>query len=100
MNSEFTPDLMTLIDDDGKEHVFEILDSLENEQGTFYALFPRNNENNADNSELDSNYYIFEAIDDNGEQVLAEVEDQELLNSLAGVFESHFEELYEINDEN
>lgn len=99
MNSDFTPDLMTLIDDDGKEHLFEILDSLENENGTFYALFPKSNDD-VDDSEIESNYYIFEAIDDNGEQVLAEVEDPEILNTLAQTFESHFEELYEINDEN
>ena len=99
MNSDFTPDLMTLIDDEGKEHLFEILDSLENENGTFYALFPKSNKD-VDDSEIESNYYIFEAIDDNGEQVLSEVEDPELLNSLAQTFESHFEELYEINDEN
>lgn len=98
MNSEFTPDLMTLIDDDGKEHLFEILDFLEDENGTFYALFPKNKK--GEDSELESNYYIFEAIDDNGEQVLAEVEDPELLNTLSQTFESHFEELYEINDEN
>ena len=93
MNSDFAPDLMTLIDDEGKEHVFEILDSLENEHGTFYALFPQSNKAE-DDLESDSNYYIFEAINDNGEQMLAEVEDSELLNSLAKTFESHFEDLY------
>lgn len=98
MNSDFAPDLMTLIDDEGKEHLFEILDSLENESGTFYALFPQNDKTD-DDLESDCNYYIFEAIDDNGEQMLAEVEDPALLNSLAKTFESHFEDLYEINDE-
>ena len=45
-------------------------------------------------------YYIFEAIEENGEQQLAEVEDEELLDRLAEIFESHFEELYDSeNDE-
>ena len=99
MSSEFTPDLMTLIDDDGTEHLFEILDFLEDENGTFYALFPKNDKNSSA-SDIEANYYIFEAIDDNGEQVLAEVEDPELLQKLSQTFESHFEDLYEINDEN
>ena len=33
MTNEFSPDIITLIDDDGKEHIFEILDTIENEKG-------------------------------------------------------------------
>jgi uncharacterized protein YrzB (UPF0473 family) len=38
--NEFTPDLFTLTDEDGKEHVFEFLDSLEFKGTTYYALTP------------------------------------------------------------
>ena len=95
MTNEFSPDVITLLDDDGKEHIFEILDTIENEKGCFYALFPKSN-----SSETDANYYIFELIVDNGEQLLAEVQDDALLNELAETFESHFEDLYEINENN
>jgi len=44
-------------------------------------------------------YYIFEAIEEDGEEQLAEVEDEELLDKLAEIFESHFDELYESADE-
>ena len=37
-NEEFEVDLITLIDDEGKEHEFEILDVIENDDGCFYAL--------------------------------------------------------------
>ncbi len=94
MNNEFSADLITLIDDEGAEHSFEILDVIENDDGSFYALLPSKEENNA--AEHDS-YYIFEAIEENGEQVLAEVEDDELLNKLADAFEERFEDLYERN---
>lgn len=94
MNSEFSADLITLIDDEGAEHSFEILDVIENDDGSFYALLPCKEESNT--SENDS-YYIFEAIEENGEQVLAEVEDDELLNKLADDFEERFEDLYEHN---
>ena len=43
--------------------------------------------------------YIFEAIEEDGEEQLAEVEDEELLDKLAEIFESHFDELYESADE-
>lgn len=95
LKNEFSPDVMTLVDDDGKEHTFEILDTIENDNGFFYALFPQNEKSNSDSS-----YYIFELIEDNGEQVLAEVQDTDLLNELAKTFESHFEDFYEVNEEN
>ena len=44
-------------------------------------------------------YYIFEAIEEDGEQQLAEVEDEELLDRLSQIFESRFEELYEYDEE-
>lgn len=94
MNNEFSADLITLIDDEGAEHSFEILDVIENDNGIFYALLPSKKANNE--AEHDS-YYIFEAIEENGEQVLAEVEDDELLNKLADAFEERFEDLYERN---
>ena len=38
--NEFTPDLFTLEDEDGNEQVFELLDVLEYEDNTYYALVP------------------------------------------------------------
>ena len=93
-NEEFEVDLITLIDDEGKEHEFEILDVIENDDGCFYALLPTF-EDPAASIESEGTYYIFEAI----EEDLAEVEDEELLDKLAEIFESHFDELYESADE-
>lgn len=98
MNNEFAPDLITLIDDEGAEHEFEILDVIENDKGCFYALLP-NFESPEDSIESDGSYYIFEAIEEDGEQQLAEVEDDELLDELAEQFEKRFENLFEIIDD-
>ena len=38
MNNEFAPDLITLIDDEGNEHSFEILDTIEHEDSEYYGL--------------------------------------------------------------
>ncbi len=97
MDNEFAADLITLIDEDGIEHTFEILDIIENDDGCFYALLPNNQNNDISDN---SSYYIFEAIDENEEQVLAEVEDDILLNKLADIFESHFEDFYNHNENN
>ena len=97
MNNEFGADLITLFDDEGVEHEFEILDEIDNDDGVFYALLPTFDD---PQSELESEgtYYIFEVIEEDGEEQLAEVEDDELLDKLAAIFESRFEELYEDED--
>lgn len=98
MDNEFKPDLITLIDEENIEHNFEILDTIENEKGVFYALYPVFD--SADEAVEDSGeYYIMEVIEEDGEEQLAEVDDEELLNELADVFEKHFEELFDDVDE-
>ena len=94
MNNEFGADLITLIDDEGVQHEVDILDEIDNDDGVFYALLPTFDD---PQSELESEgtYYIFEVIEEDGEEQLAEVEDDELLDKLAAIFESRFEELYE-----
>ncbi|WP_312693861.1 DUF1292 domain-containing protein [Caproiciproducens sp.] len=98
MNDEYGADLITLIDDDGEEHEFEILDVIDNDDGCFYALLPTF-EDPQEKVDAEGTYYIFEAIEENGEQQLAEVEDEELLDKLAELFESRFEELYDSEED-
>lgn len=98
MYEDFGPDVLTLVDDEGNEHEFEVLDVIENDDGCFYALLPTF-DNPQENVESEGTYYIFEAIDQDGEQQLAEVEDEELLERLAEQFESRFDELYEEEEE-
>jgi uncharacterized protein YrzB (UPF0473 family) len=95
MDKEFAPDLITLIDDEGNEHNFEILDTLTQDEREYYALYPVFD--NADDSVNDSGeYYIMEVVlNDDGEEELAELDDEELLDSLAEIFEKRFEELFD-----
>ena len=98
MDNDYKPDLITLIDEDNVEHNFEILDTIENEKGLFYALYPIFD----DETELlndSGEYYIMEVIDEDGEQTLAEVDDEALLDELSAVFEEHFEELYDEDED-
>ncbi len=98
MHDEFGPDLLTLVDDEGNEHEFEVLDVIDNEDGCFYALLPTVSDP-SETVEAEKTYYIFESIEENGEQQLAEVEDDALLDRLAQQFESRFEEMYDDEDE-
>ena len=98
MNNEYGADLITLIDDEGVEHEFEILDEIDNEDGVFYALLPTFDDPQSE-LESDGAYYIFEVIEEDGEEQLAEVEDDELWNRLADVFEERYADSFEDEDE-
>lgn len=98
MDDYFT-DVVVLVDDEGTEHEFEILDMIEVDEGVFYALLP---DFESEQQKLkEDTYFIFQAVEsESGEVELAEVEDEELLDSLAEIFEDRFEELYEdLSDE-
>lgn len=94
MDNEFTTDLITLVDDEGTEHEFEILDIIDNEDGCFYALLP-NFESPDESLDFSGTYFVFQEIEENGEKLLTEIEDDALLDRLANIFESRFEKFYE-----
>lgn len=98
MDHEYEADLLTLLDDEGQEHEFEIIDELENDDGHFLALVPTQQEADELVSDAET-YYIFEVIEEDGEEQLQEVEDDELLDKLAAIFEEHFNEAYFDEDE-
>ncbi len=98
MQDDFGADLLTLVDDEGKEHEFEVLDVIDNEEGCFYALQPTYDDPQ-EKVEAEGTYYIFEAVEENGEQELAEVENDVLLDKLAKQFEARFEEFFGGDDE-
>lgn len=95
--SEYSPDLITLVDENGDEHNFEILDTIEYEGKEYYALYPVF-ENPEDMVADSGEYYIMEATDSEEGWELAEVEDDDLVDKLADIFEESFEELFDDED--
>lgn len=93
MDTGFEADLITLIDDEGQEHEFEIIDELETDDGHFMALVPTQQDPEDLASDAET-YYIFEVIEEDGEEQLQELEDDALLDKLADIFETRFNEAY------
>lgn len=93
MDTGFEADLITLIDDEGQEHEFEIIDELETDDGHFMALVPTRQDPEDMSSDAET-YYIFEVIEEDGEEQLQELEDDALLDKLADIFETRFNEAY------
>ncbi len=97
MNEDFGADLITLLDDEGNEHEFEIIDEITYEDGDYMALMPVSDD--PDGFTAPDTYYIFEVIEEDGEEQLAEVEDDDLLNRLADIFEERYAESFEDEEE-
>ena len=98
MDNEFAPDLITLLDDEGTEHNFEILDVIEEDDRCFLALLPAFDDVE-DSVDTPGEYYIFESIVEDDEEQLVEVDDDTLIDRLAEMFEERFESLYDDEEE-
>lgn len=93
MSNDYSPDLITLVDDEGMEHNFEILDTVEYDGKEYYALYPVF-ENPEDMVADSGEYYIMEAMDSEDGWELAEVDDDDLIDKLSVIFEDRFAEKF------
>lgn len=95
---EFGPDLVTVEDEDGQVHTFEKLDAIETETGKYVALLPYY-EDPADAINDDGELIILEAQETDEGVMLVPIEDDELFDEIADVFEERLSEYYEIDSE-
>ena len=97
-NEEYEADLVSLVDEDGNEYDFEVLDEIDYKDGHYYALAPQFDLPDQD-IESGSTYMIFEAVEDeDGQPQLAESDDEDLLDELAEIFENNFDETYKAEE--
>ena len=94
-NKEYNPDLVTVVDENGKEHSFEIADAIETDEARYVALIPVYDDK-TDILSGDGELIILEVVEENGNEVLAPIEDEETFDEIAEIFEERLEDLYEI----
>ena len=97
MSEEYGNSLVTVLDDEGKEHQFELLDAIETDDGRYVALLPIYTEAEA-MLEDDGELVILEVVNDNGDDLLVPIEDDEIFETIAEAFQERLEEYYEINE--
>ena len=83
----YTKDFVTLLDEEGNEHSFELLDIVEYEGESFFALLPKKNLHNSNFDDDVCGYYIFKEISNNDEHILVEVEDPVKLEKISNLLE-------------
>jgi len=100
MSEEFGPDFITVTDEDGNEFELEMVDSLEHNGVTYFALFPAVGEDEETGEPIDVDaddeefgLVIMKTIMENGEELLSTPDSDEELEEVYALFmERFFEE--------
>ncbi len=99
MAEEFNPDIVSVIDEDGVEHIFEELDRIETDDARYVALLPVYDEAE-DVLESDGELIILKVEEeDDGESYLCPIEDEKEFNEIGKIFEERLSELFEFDEE-
>lgn len=103
MSEEFGPDFISVTDEDGNEFELELVDTLEHEGVTYYALFPAVAEDEESGEPLDVDaddeeygLVIMKVIVENGEELLSTPDSDE---ELEAVYELFMERFFEDEEE-
>lgn len=87
---EFTPDIYTLIDEEGNEQAFEIIDSLEIDDEQYFALVPFY-DTPEENLESDGEFVILKSIIVDDEDMLATIDNDEEYEKIGNIFMERIE---------
>lgn len=93
---DYGQDIMTLVDDDGTEHEFEVVDTLVTDNNEYFALVPTETAENLDSD--DGELVILKVVVDNGEEFLEPIEDDDEFNEISEVFMDRLEEYYDFDN--
>lgn len=93
---DYSPDLITLTDEDGKEFSFEVIDVADYNDERYLAVVPYA-EDSTEQLEEDANLIIMRVGEEDGEEYLDVVDDDEELYEVSDMFARRLEELYDID---
>lgn len=99
MDNEYNPDIVSVVDEDGKEHMFEELDRIETDDGRYVALLPLYDD--SDQMLEDSGELIILRVDEdeNGDTYLCPIEDEDEFNEIGQAFEERLADMFDFDDE-
>ncbi|MEL7566397.1 MAG: DUF1292 domain-containing protein [Dehalobacterium sp.] len=88
--TDFEDRKVVLMDEDGAEHEFEVLDIIEVDGAEYAVLFPV--EEGENDEEADEAIILKIGTDENGEEILHEIEDDEEWEKVADAYDSMMED--------
>lgn len=92
-------DIVSVVDDDGKEHMFEELDRIELDDDRRYVALVPIYEDEAQILDDDGDVLILKVIEEKGETYLVQIEDEDEFNEVGNIIEDRLIEKYEKQDE-
>lgn len=95
---EYGADLLTLLDEDGNEHQFEVADTMEYEGEEYMALVPVFDDPE-DLLEDSGELLIFRSVNEDGDGYLEPIEDEALFHTIADLFMERLEDEYDFIEE-
>ncbi len=97
LEEEYEPDLLTLEDEDGQEHTFEVLDAADMDERRYLAVVAWD-EDPQTRLEQDAEMLIMRVgYDENNEEYVDIVEDEEELHKAGQMFLTRLKEVYDID---
>lgn len=100
MSKEYDPDIVSVVDEDGKEHMFEELDRIETDAGRYVALLPIFDDPQEQLEDSGEIIILKVTEEDDGETYLSAIEDEKEFNEIGNLFEERLEDLFEYDEEN
>lgn len=94
---EFGPDILTLQDDEGVDHDFEVLDTYDDEEDRYMALVPVEDEEALESD--DGELVILKIQEEDGEEFLVAIEDEAEFDKISAIFMERLEEYYDFTEE-
>ena len=88
-------DIVSVVDDDGKEHLFEEIDRIELDDDRRYVALVPIYEDEADLLEDDGDVLILKVIEEKGETYLVQIDDDAEFNEVGNIIEDRLIEKYE-----
>lgn len=91
---DYNPDIYTLVDEDGSEQAFELLDMMELDGERYFALLPYYED--ADEAlESDGDLIVLKAEIVDGEEMMASIDDDEEYEKVGNLFLEKLAAMYE-----
>ena len=96
---EYNPDIYTLVDEEGVEQTFELLDVMELENERYFALVPYYEDPEAlvdDDGDL---IILKSQMDENGEELMVSIDDEEEYQRVGNIFLEKLADMFEDESE-
>lgn len=94
---EYGPDLITLLDDEGQEHEFEIVDTLELD-GEHYIALVASYDDPEEMLQDDGELVILKSVMDNDEEFLEAIEEEEEFDRVAALFMDRLKDDFDFDE--